>query len=142
MSKQVKIGHEIFRVKQTVPFLNDEVQKAFESTKNSPHEKTLIFEQYLDENDSAYIAELNPTKVVFKFDNSCRMFNMKGTLVGVVRLEDIKNEKWAFYTVDSLQGKTSTTFAFNMKASFPYAGEPEVIKWLIETNQYEAFKTK
>lgn len=124
MGNKVKIAPEMFRVIK-------------EDTK-----ERIIFEQYLDENDHAYIAELAPEKVVFKFDNSCKMFNMKGTLVGIIRLEDIKGEKWAFYTAEIIDDRISTTFAFNMKAKYPYGGEPEVIKWLIETNQYEAFKDK
>lgn len=109
---------------------------------NQESETKLVFEQYLDKDDNAFIVDLMTNERVFKFDNSCRMFNAKGTLVGVIRLRDIKTSRWDFYTVSIIDDAISTTYALGMKGGYPYICEPEIIKWLVETNQYETFRDK
>lgn len=124
MSNRVKIATNLFLVK------------------NENTGESMCFEHFLDEKDHAFICEEQTGKELFKFDSSCRMTNTKGTLIGTIRLEDINLEKWAFYTVNFVDGKVVTEKVLDLKARYPFAGEPEIIKWLVETNQLEIFKQK
>lgn len=108
---------------------------------NVEDNENMYFQHYLDENDNAFIAD-GEGQIIFKFDNSCKMTNAKGTLVGTIRLEELSSEKWAFYTVNFADGKLVTEKVLDLKARYPFAGEPEIIKWLVETNQLQSFIEK
>ena len=107
----------------------------------TPEKVRVRFDHYLNEKDEAIVTDSN-LNVMFTFDIDAKMFNSKGTLIGAIRHEDLSSEKWAFYTVNKVEGKVVTEKVLDLKARYPFAGEPEIIKWLVETNQLESFKTK
>lgn len=100
------------------------------------NKETIIFEQYLDEKDDAHIVDCETNETVFKFTSECRMLNVRGTRLGKLRTDAA--DLWTFSTYVNNEYEHALT----LKSMYPYEGEREVIKWLIETNQYEIFRTK
>lgn len=107
----------------------------------TPEKVRVRFDHYLNEKDEAVVIDSNQN-TMFTFAIDAKMFNSKGTLVGIIRLEDLSSEKWAFYTVNKVEGKLVTEKVLDLRAKYPFGGEPEIIKWLIETGKLEDYLTK
>ncbi len=118
-NSKVKIGHQFHRV------------------------DNFVFQHYLDENDEAFIAD-EKGNIIFKFDISARMFNAKGTPVGMIKLKNLQSETWAFHTIDLKEnGKTFTSVeSFQLKAKYPFEAEPEIIKRLVSEDKLQDFMEK
>lgn len=112
------------------------------------------FNIYLDEKDKAHIEWLNPeirktmldTKnsnmnpwvEIFTIDPSyCNFKNSNGVIVGRIKLQrhDTDANNWEFIS-EPINGKEYT---FKCTKKYPYACEPEVIKWMVKENLFDTF---
>lgn len=107
----------------------------------TPEKVRVRFDHYLNEKDEAIVTD-SDLNVMFTFDIDARMFNSKGTFVGTIRLEDLGSAKWAFYVANFDNGKLVSEKVLDLRAKYPFNGEPEIIKWLIETGKLEDYLTK
>lgn len=143
------LDEAISEVKNLSTIMDEQLQRsASESFRVNGH----TFYQYMDKDDAAHIEWLSPEKKeevlsnnrvaladdiveIFVFDSHCDATNINGAHIGRVQLIDWKSDKWIFRSAE-INGKTYT---IDLVSKYPYDGEREVIKWMVENNLLQTF---
>ena len=101
-----------------------------------------IFYHYKYNDNNTVIIDNQTKQIIFKFDSLAKMFNAKGVLVGSLQLDKNMVNKWMFCMYDETISKQKMIKVFAPKSRFTIDCEPEIVKWLIETNQIDILKLK
>lgn len=99
--------------------------------------ETIEFEQCIDKKLDSIIIDCETGEIVFGFNIIKEMTNSNGTLLGII--SPIYPDKWVFLAC-SPEGVYSR--ALMAESSSVSEVEQEIVKWLIQTDQYETFRTK
>lgn len=139
----------IIEAKNISTIMDEQMERtASESFRVNGH----TFYQYMDKDDAAHIEWLSPEKKeeilsnnrvaladdiveIFVFDRHCNATNINGAHIGRVQLIDWKSDKWIFRSAE-INGKTYT---IDLVSKYPYDGEREVVRWMVENNLLQTF---
>lgn len=143
------LDEAISEVKNLSTIMDEQMERtASESFRVNGH----TFYQYMDKDDAAHIEWLSPEKKeeilsnnrvaladdiveIFVFDRHCNGTNVNGAHIGRVQLIDWKSDKWIFRSAE-INGKTYT---IDLVSKYPYDGEREVVRWMVENDLLETF---